>query len=81
MSLEADEFLLDIIRELPANRQQLIILKFVDGMSNAEIGKIMGRTEGAIKSLYHRTLLSLRDRVQEIERIQESTQKAKINEN
>jgi RNA polymerase sigma-70 factor (ECF subfamily) len=29
-------------------------------MSNAEIGQIMGRTEGAVKSLYHRTLLSLR---------------------
>jgi RNA polymerase sigma-70 factor, ECF subfamily len=36
-------------------------LKFVEHYSNAEIGNIMGRTEGAIKSLYHRTLLSLRD--------------------
>jgi RNA polymerase sigma-70 factor (ECF subfamily) len=32
-------------------------------MSNAEIGKIMGRSEGAVKSLYHRTLLSLRDQI------------------
>jgi RNA polymerase sigma-70 factor, ECF subfamily len=38
----------------------LIILKFVEHLSNAEIGQIMGRTEGAVKSLYHRTLLSLR---------------------
>jgi RNA polymerase sigma-70 factor (ECF subfamily) len=30
-------------------------------MSNAEIGEVMGRSEGAIKSLYHRTLLSLRE--------------------
>jgi RNA polymerase sigma-70 factor (ECF subfamily) len=30
-------------------------------MSNAEVGQIMGRTEGAIKSLYHRTLIALRD--------------------
>jgi hypothetical protein len=30
-------------------------------MSNAEIGLIMGRTEGAIKSLYHRTLSTLRE--------------------
>jgi len=36
-------------------------LKFVQDMSNAEIGRIMQRSEGAIKSLYHRTLLSLRD--------------------
>jgi DNA-directed RNA polymerase specialized sigma24 family protein len=29
-------------------------------MSNKEIGLIMGRSEGAIKSLYHRTLKELR---------------------
>jgi RNA polymerase sigma-70 factor (ECF subfamily) len=38
-----------------------LILKFVDRLSNAEIGDIMGRSEGAIKSLYHRTLLALRE--------------------
>ncbi len=54
--------LLQIIRDLPPERQQLLILKFVEHYSNAEIGTIMGRTEGAIKSLYHRTLLSLRNK-------------------
>ena len=49
------------IRRLPPDRQQLIILKHVERMSNVEIGEIMGRTEGAIKSLYHRTLTSLRE--------------------
>ena len=34
---------------------------FIEHLSNAEIGQIMGRSEGAVKSLYHRTLLSLRD--------------------
>ena len=53
--------LLSAIRRLPAERQELLILKFVERLSNADIGRIMGRTEGAIKSLYHRTLLSLRD--------------------
>lgn len=57
---EKDE-LLAVIRRLPPDRQQLLILKFVEGMSNAEIGKLMGRSEGAIKSLYHRTLLALRE--------------------
>ena len=52
--------LLKAVRRLPADRQELLILKFVDQLSNAEIGEIMGRSEGAIKSLYHRTLLSLR---------------------
>ncbi|MBN2145967.1 MAG: sigma-70 family RNA polymerase sigma factor [Anaerolineales bacterium] len=58
---EERENLLCTIRKLPPERQQLLILKFVEHMSNAEIGQIMGRTEGAVKSLYHRTLLSLRD--------------------
>ncbi|MBS3751247.1 MAG: sigma-70 family RNA polymerase sigma factor [Anaerolineales bacterium] len=55
------EELMEVIRELPEDRQQLIILKHVEGLTNQEIGEIMGRTEGAIKALYHRTLVSLRD--------------------
>jgi RNA polymerase sigma-70 factor, ECF subfamily len=53
--------LLDAVRRLPPERQELLILKFVERLSNVEIGRVMGRTEGAIKSLYHRTLNSLRD--------------------
>lgn len=59
--------LLRIIKTLPEERQSLLILKFVEHYSNAEIGEIMGRSEGAIKSLYHRTLLSLRDMLGDIE--------------
>lgn len=59
-SEEEQARLLSSIRDLPPERQQLLILKFVEHLSNAEIGAIMDRTEGAIKSLYHRTLLSLR---------------------
>ncbi len=58
---EEQELLLAAIRALPQDRQQLVVLKFVERLSNAEIGQIMGRSEGAIKSLYHRTLISLRD--------------------
>jgi len=53
--------LLQAVRRLPGERQQLLILKFVERLSNAEIGQVMGRTEGAIKSLYHRTLGALRE--------------------
>ena len=57
---ESSDHLLQAIQQLPADRQQLLILKFVERCSNHQIGQIMGRSEGAIKSLYHRTLLSLR---------------------
>lgn len=58
---EERDLLLNAVRRLPEERQQLLVLKFVDQLSNAEIGDIMERTEGAIKSLYHRTLIALRD--------------------
>jgi RNA polymerase sigma-70 factor (ECF subfamily) len=61
LRVEERERLLKAIRVLPVERQQLLILKFVEHLSNAEIGLIMGKTEGAIKSLYHRTLLAMRD--------------------
>lgn len=54
------ENLMANIRRLPSDRQQLIILKFVERLSNSEVATIMGRSEGAIKSLYHRTLTTLR---------------------
>lgn len=61
---EAREALMGAIRRLPDDRQQLILLKFSDALPNAQIGAIMGRSEGAIKSLYHRTLLALREDLQ-----------------
>jgi RNA polymerase sigma-70 factor (ECF subfamily) len=41
-----------------------LLLKFTEAMPNAQIGAIMGRSEGAIKSLYHRTLIALREDLQ-----------------
>lgn len=60
-SKEEQAALLGAIRRLPEERQQLLILKFVDRLSNSEIGAVMHRSEGAVKSLYHRTLLALRE--------------------
>jgi RNA polymerase sigma-70 factor (ECF subfamily) len=61
LQTEENERLMKILHKLPPDRQQLLILKFIEHLSNVEIGQIMGRTEGAVKSLYHRTLLALRD--------------------
>ena len=62
---QEQEALLRMIRKLPSERHNLLILYFVENMSNAEIGAIMGRSEGAVKSLYHRTLLALRDQLED----------------
>ncbi len=57
------EGLMEALRDLPNDRQNLLILKFVERLSNEEIAQILGRTEGAVKSLYHRTLIALRDEI------------------
>ena len=48
------------IKTLSPVRQQLLTLKFIEGETNAEIGRILNRSEGAVKSLYHRTMVSLK---------------------
>jgi RNA polymerase sigma-70 factor (ECF subfamily) len=65
--MEDREALRLAIGRLPADRQELLMLKFQERLSNAEIGEILGRSEGAVKSLYHRTLLSLRGELAEPE--------------
>lgn len=61
VEFDQNKRLMSIIKQMPADRQELIILKHVEGLSNKEIGQIMDRTEGAIKALYHRTLTALRE--------------------
>ena len=62
---EEREALLEAIKRLPADRQQLLILKLMEGMTNAEIGQDLDRSVGAIKSLYYRTLIDLREDLEE----------------
>jgi RNA polymerase sigma-70 factor (ECF subfamily) len=57
---EQQRALVNAIRRQPEERQRLLILKFTERLSNEEIGRMMGRTESSIKSLYFRTLRSLR---------------------
>lgn len=59
-SSERQRALLSAIRRQSEERQRLLILKFTERLSNEEIGRLMGRTESSIKSLYFRTLRALR---------------------
>ncbi|HLY64546.1 MAG TPA: sigma-70 family RNA polymerase sigma factor [Chloroflexota bacterium] len=51
--------LMTAIRHLTDEQQQVILLKFVDGMDNTEISATMGKKEGAIRALQYRALLAL----------------------
>ena len=44
------------IGELPAERRQALVLRFVEEMSTREIGEVLGRSEGATRVLIHRAL-------------------------
>ena len=51
--------MLEMIESLSEEQQQVLTLKFVFNFPNAEVATILGKTEGAIKSLQHRALVSL----------------------
>src|SRR5205823_8528870 len=51
--------MLELIDDLSPEQQQVLTLKFVFSFSNAEAATVLGKTEGAIKSLQHRALVSL----------------------
>jgi RNA polymerase sigma-70 factor (ECF subfamily) len=57
---EAVDEIRSLVKKLPPDRQQLIVMKFASRMTNAQVAAVMGRTEGAIKALLHRTITSLR---------------------
>lgn len=48
------------LREITPEQRQVVILKFIEGWSNVEVAKAVGRPVGAVKSLQHRGLAALR---------------------
>jgi RNA polymerase sigma-70 factor, ECF subfamily len=48
-----------MIEGLSIDQQQVLTLKFVFNFPNADVATILGKTDGAIKSLQHRALASL----------------------
>lgn len=51
--------MLELIDGLSDEQRQVLTLKFVFSFSNAEAATILGKSEGAVKSLQHRALASL----------------------
>ncbi len=51
----------EAIAHLPAEQQQMIILRFIEGLSHAEVAAIIGKSEGASRVIQHRALVALRD--------------------
>ena len=55
--------MLELIEQLSPEQQQVLTLKFVFNFPNADVATILGKTEGAVKSLQHRELGSLQKQI------------------
>ena len=59
----AHQELLNNIADLPSNQKQVIVLKFIEGLDNREIERVMGKSQGAIRVLQMRALAELRGKL------------------
>jgi RNA polymerase sigma-70 factor (ECF subfamily) len=57
--------MLELIDELSPEQRQVLTLKFVFNFGNGEVATILGKTEGAVKSLQHRALVSLQKQLEQ----------------
>ena len=55
--------MLELIEDLSPEQQQVLTLKFVFNFPNGDVATILGKTEGAVKSLQHRALVSLQKQI------------------
>jgi RNA polymerase sigma-70 factor, ECF subfamily len=53
---------LEEVRKLPEPQKQVILLKYLDDRDNEEIGRIMGKRQGAVRALQMRALINLREK-------------------
>jgi RNA polymerase sigma-70 factor, ECF subfamily len=54
---------LEVVKNLPEPQKQVILLKFLDEIDNEEIGRILGKRQGAVRALQMRALINLREKL------------------
>jgi RNA polymerase sigma-70 factor (ECF subfamily) len=54
-----NEALLEALRKLPAEQQECLIMRFLQGLSIAETAQVLGRSDGAVKQLQLRGVRNL----------------------
>ncbi|MFN2629421.1 MAG: sigma-70 family RNA polymerase sigma factor [Gaiellaceae bacterium] len=55
--------MMELIETLSHEQQQVLTLKFVFNFANGDVARILDKSEGAIKSLQHRALVSLQKQI------------------
>ena len=59
IAVEEAAALAGAIAQLPEEQQQVILLRFIEGLKHAEVARIMGKSEGACRTIQHRALSAL----------------------
>lgn len=59
MSRQEAAAVAEAIQYLAEDEQQVVILRFIEGLSHKEISQIIGKSEGASRVVQHRALLKL----------------------
>ncbi|GAB6061572.1 RNA polymerase sigma factor [Deferrisoma palaeochoriense] len=60
---EVRQLLVRAIQELPPIYRAVVVLRDVEGLSTADTAKILGTTEGAVKTRLHRARIHLREKL------------------
>jgi RNA polymerase sigma-70 factor (ECF subfamily) len=60
LQMDENNRLQEAIQGLPPDQRQAVLLRFFAGMRNKEVGKVMNRSEGAVKLLVFRAVANLR---------------------
>lgn len=56
--------ILHLVSKLPAEKRELIIMRYVNDLSNSEIASITGKEEGAVRTALSRAVATLRNAYQ-----------------
>jgi RNA polymerase sigma-70 factor (ECF subfamily) len=65
---EEVRYLLELVHQLPSEKQELIALRFAGGLKVREIARVLDRSESAVKTELSRTLHYLKERYDESQR-------------
>ncbi|OGO19934.1 MAG: hypothetical protein A2Z14_00660 [Chloroflexi bacterium RBG_16_48_8] len=61
------QLLVDAIQQLSGLEQEIVLLRFVEGLSHKEIAAMVGRSQTSCRVILHRALKSLRSTLTELE--------------
>lgn len=61
-SFHADE-LFDVLAQLPARQRSAVVLRFYEGLTDAEVASVLGCRTGTVASLVHRAVERIREQM------------------